>query len=113
MKTLTLYTKPVVQNKKHTVARGRMILSKEYREAKQALQWEVAAQWKGETMTEDGIAVNILIYYKGRKPDIDAYEKILLDCMEGVTYKNDGLVDEKHTFRIKVEENPRVEIQIL
>lgn len=113
MKSITLYTKPVVQNKKHTVARGRMILSKEYREAKQALAWEIATQWKDEILTEEGIAVNILIYYKGRRPDIDAYEKILLDAMEGLVYSNDGLIDEKHTFRIKDIENPRTVIQVL
>ena len=64
-------------------------------------------------LTEEGIAVNILVYYSVRKPDIDAYEKLLLDSMTGIVYKDDGLINEKHTFRIKVEKNPRIEIQVL
>ncbi len=110
---ITLYTKPVPQNQKHASVNGRQILTKKYREAKEALSWEIATQWKKAILEEEGLAVNILIYYSGRKPDIDAYEKILLDAAEGIIYKNDGLIDEKHTYRIKDDENPRVELSVI
>lgn len=110
---ITVYTKPVPTNQRTAPVNGRQILTRKYRDAKEVISWEIASQWKGELLEEEGIAVNILVYYKGKRPDIDAYEKILLDAMEGIVYTNDGLVTEKHTFRMLDEENPRVELQII
>lgn len=111
--TIIIKTKPVSVNKRYTIARGRNILSNEYRSTKEAIAWEIASQWRGDVLNKDGIAVNIIVYYSGRKPDIDAYEKLLLDAMSKVVYEDDGLIDEKHTFRVLDKENPRIEIQVL
>jgi Holliday junction resolvase RusA-like endonuclease len=113
MYKLIIKTLPVSVNQRYTIARGQNILSKKYREAKEAIQWEIAAQFKGEILIEDGIAVNIMVYYSGKRPDIDAYEKLLLDSMTGIVYKDDGLIDEKHTFRTKIEKDPYIEIHII
>jgi len=113
MYTFTIKTKPVSVNARYMISRGRNILSTKYRNAKEAISWEIASQFKGKMLTEEGIALNILVYYSGRCPDIDAYEKLLLDSMTGIVYKDDGLIDEKHTFRTKVEDNQYIEIQVM
>lgn len=112
MKSIVLRTKPVSVNKRYMISRGRNILSNEYRSAKEAIEWELATQWKGEPLTEEDICVNIIVYYSGRKPDIDAYEKLILDSMTNIVYADDGLVSEKHTFRVK-DEDARIEISVL
>jgi len=43
---ITLYTKPVPVNQKYGVQRGKMVLSKKYRDTKKALQQEI--QIEGE-----------------------------------------------------------------
>lgn len=113
IRSIYLNTKPVSINKRYTIARGRNILSTEYRNAKQELEWEIKSQWKYLPSDEEDISLNIIIYYSGRKADIDAYIKILLDAMEGIVYSNDGLVSELHVFRKKVKKDPQIIIQIL
>lgn len=114
METITLTTKPVVINKKYMVTRnGRMILSKEYREGKEAMAWEIASQWHTEPQRDD-VTLNILFYFGDkRKRDIDAYLKILLDAMSEIVYEDDSQVTEMHVFKDYDKDNPRTEIQVL
>jgi crossover junction endodeoxyribonuclease RusA len=102
MKTITITTSPVSTNKRYTIARGRNILTNEYRDAKEAIAWEVKSQWKKEPLTDD-VCLNVLIYHKGRTPDIDNYLKLILDSLTGVVYEDDKQVNELHIFREKAE----------
>lgn len=112
MQTIVISTKPVSINARYTISRGKNILSRDYRSAKEAIAWEINSQWHEDLITED-VTLNFLIYYKGRKPDIDAYHKIVLDAMTGVVYKDDAQVNELHTFRMQDKDNPRLIVQIL
>ena len=61
-------------------------------------------------MTED-VAVDITIYYASRRPDLD--ESLILDCLQGLVYKNDRQVKEKHIIWGGVDrDNPRAEISV-
>tara|TARA_B100001094_G_C18194278_1_gene809525 strand:+ start:5191 stop:5544 length:354 start_codon:yes stop_codon:yes gene_type:complete len=61
-------------------------------------------------MTGD-VAVTITIHYASRRPDLD--ESLILDCMEGLVYKNDRQVKEKHIIWGGVDkENPRSKINV-
>ena len=61
-------------------------------------------------ITED-VSVMIRIYYASRRPDLD--ESLILDCMEGLVYKNDRQVKEKHIIWGGVDkDNPRAEISV-
>lgn len=111
MKQIDILTKPVSINQRYTISRGKNILTRNYRDAKEAIKWEVTAQWQGEPI-EDDVTINFLIYYKGRKPDIDAYHKIVLDAMSEIVYKDDKQIDELHTFRMKSGDD-RIVIQVL
>lgn len=113
MKTITLLTKPIPVNQKFAVIRGRMFLSKKYRDTKEAMKWEIISQWKGEVITEE-VALNVLFYYGDKKKrDIDAYLKILLDSMSGIVYEDDVQIVEMHCYKEYEKENPRTVIQII
>ena len=59
-------------------------------------------------ITED-VSVTIRIYYASRRPDLD--ESLILDCMQGLVYKNDRQVKVKHVYWGGVDkESPRSEI---
>jgi crossover junction endodeoxyribonuclease RusA len=103
MQTINIKTSPVSINKRYTIARNRNILSNEYRAAKEAMEWEIKGQFRGEILTDDNLCVNLFIYYKGRKADIDAYIKIILDAMTGIVYEDDKQINELSVVREKSE----------
>ena len=108
-----MYTKPVPINAKYGIVNGRNILSKRYRECKEALAWEIASEWQNEPLSTP-VTLNILQYFGDkRKRDIDAYIKVLLDSMEGIVYENDNQVNEMHVYKEYDKENPRVIVQVL
>ena len=63
-----------------------------------------------DLLTED-VAVSMKIFYASRRPDLD--ESLILDCLQGLVYKNDRQVKEKHIYWGGVDkENPRAEIHV-
>jgi len=64
----------------------------------------------GLEMLEGEVAVEMTIYYKTRRPDLD--ESLILDLLQGVAYENDRQVREKHIYWGLDKENPRTEIRV-
>lgn len=63
-----------------------------------------------DLLTED-VSVSMKIFYASRRPDLD--ESLILDCLQGLVYKNDRQVKEKHIYWGGVDkENPRAEIHV-
>lgn len=60
-------------------------------------------------MTGD-LRVTMHIYYASRRPDLD--ETLILDLMQGLIYKNDRQVKERHVYWGLDPENPRAEILV-
>lgn len=56
------------------------------------------------------ICMRITIYYASRRPDLD--ESLILDLLQGLVYKNDRQVKERHTYWGLDPDNPRAEIII-
>ena len=113
MKTITILTKPVPVNSKYGVINGRMLLTKKYRDTKEAMKWEIASQWHTEPLS-DNVTLNILQYFgDNRHRDIDAYLKIILDSLESIVFENDSQVDEMHVYKEVDKDNPRIIVQIL
>lgn len=66
---------------------------------------------KIDPLFEKDVAVKITIYYASRRPDLD--ESLILDCMQGLVYKNDRQVKEKHIIWGGVDkDNPRAVISV-
>lgn len=108
MQTITIKTKPVSIN---AMYRGRRFTTKEARDTKESIAWEVATQYKGEPLCLD-IKLTIRFYVSNARIDIDNYLKGLLDCLTGLLWKDDRFIYELHVYKIIEKDNPRVEIDI-
>lgn len=110
---LCLETKPIPLNQKYSIWNNRNIRSKKWKEAEEALRFEIQSQWKGNVKT-GAVQLSIVFYFGDkRRRDIDAYIKILLDCMEGVVYEDDVQINEMHCVKEYDKERPRTEIRVL
>lgn len=56
------------------------------------------------------VRLTATIYYATRRPDLD--ESLIMDLLEGVAYKNDRQIKEKHIYHGLDKENPRAEILV-
>ena len=63
-----------------------------------------------EPLLEGELAVTMHIYYASQRPDLD--ESLILDLLQGVLYKNDRQVREKHIEHFIDKANPRTEIWV-
>ena len=61
-------------------------------------------------MLEGPLAAHISIYYASHRPDLD--ESLIFDALQGVVYKNDRQIVEKHIWRYLDRKNPRSHISI-
>lgn len=114
MKTITLLTKPVPINQKYFVVRGRMLLSTKYRDAKEAMMWEIKSAMGNFSPLTGSVELNIMFYHGDkRKHDIDNCLKILLDAMSGIIYEDDSQIDAMHIYKEVDKKNPRTIIQVL
>jgi Holliday junction resolvase RusA-like endonuclease len=109
MKTITINSEPISTN---ALYRGRRFLTKEGKEAKEAMAWEVASQWK-EPITDQDIALNIIFYVKNNRRDLDNCLKATLDCLTGLIWKDDSQVVELHVYKEIDAANPRIEISFI
>ena len=110
---ITLLTKPIPINQKYGVINGRMLLSKKYRDTKDALAWEIRSQWQNKPLTGD-VTMNIVQYFGDkRKRDCDAYIKIIMDAGEGILYEDDSQVNELCVTKQIDKESPRIEVSVV
>ena len=63
-----------------------------------------------DTPIEEDIKLSIHIFYRTRRPDLDA--SLIMDCLQGPIYKNDRQVKELHLYHHLDKENPRSEITV-
>lgn len=61
-------------------------------------------------LLEGDVKIDILIYYKTRRPDLD--ESLILDCLQGYIYKNDRQVKEKHIYWGIDKDSPRTILRV-
>ena len=61
-----------------------------------------------EPLLEGEVSITMHIYYATQRPDLD--ESLILDLLQGILYKNDRQVREKHIEHFIDRDNPRVEI---
>lgn len=58
------------------------------------------------------LSVSITYHFRTSLSDIDGSNKLVLDAMQGIFYKNDRQVQELHCFKFVDKESPRIEITI-
>jgi len=79
---------------------------------KELYQLEAQNQYKGKVMLID-LDMEIILFFKDRRRrDVDNYNKLALDSLEGIVYENDEQV-QKLTVEKRISvEDPRIEIKI-
>ena len=87
-------------------------MTKQGKEMKEYYRSEAKKQYKGKVISE-GCHMEITLFFKDRRArDVDNYNKLVLDALEGIVYE-----DDKQIQRLTVEKklsltDPRVEIII-
>ena len=87
-------------------------MTREGKELKELYQLEARVQYKGKVMSADCDMEIILFFKDKRRRDVDNYNKLVLDSLEGIVYEDDKQI-QKLTVEKKISvEDPRVEIKI-
>jgi crossover junction endodeoxyribonuclease RusA len=80
---------------------------------KEACQWQAKTQWR-EPPLETELSVVIRFFFKTkRRRDLDNQNKLVLDALTDIVYKDDSQIAELHLFRRYDAKNPRVEISLV
>ena len=90
--------------------KGRPYLIKSQKALDYIKSFEKQAE-KLEKLIECHVAAHITIHYKTPRPDLD--ESVILDCLQGVAYKNDRQVKEKHIYWALDREEPRATVRLV
>ena len=81
-------------------------------------EWETMARYdalcqidKSAFPINEPCEVTVKIYYKGNRPDLSGALESVGDCLEGILWQNDRMIESWDGSRlVKDNENPRVEI---
>lgn len=77
-----------------------------------AYSWEAAQQWREAALTVP-FGVTLHFYHQtNRTQDIDNFNKLVLDALTGIVWKDDSLINEMHLFKYVDKEYPRIELTV-
>lgn len=83
------------------------------KDLKEVYRWIARTSWKGEPISGRKIALKVVLYFKDeRRHDIDNYNKILFDSMNGIVWEDDSQIDELEIRKTVDKSNPRIEVQV-
>jgi len=104
------YTLPVPPsaNRYWRIYRNRMVVTEEARAYKE----EVALLLRGAVPLGGNVSVNLSVFRPAKRGDLDNYNKVLFDALQGFAYSNDSQITEIHSFRKDDKDNPRVEFMV-
>jgi Holliday junction resolvase RusA-like endonuclease len=77
-----------------------------------AYKEEVALLLRGAVPLKGRVAVNFSVFRPRACGDLDNYNKVMFDALQGLIYKNDSQIVEIHSFRKDDKHNPRVELLV-
>jgi crossover junction endodeoxyribonuclease RusA len=105
-----IFTLPVPPsaNRYWRVWNNRIVVTDEARAYKQ----EISLLLRACIPLEGDVSVNFTVFRPRMKGDLDNYNKILFDALQGLCYYNDSQIVEIHSYRKDDKVNPRVEILI-
>jgi crossover junction endodeoxyribonuclease RusA len=105
--TFTLPVPPSA-NRYWRVWNNRIVVTDEAR----AYKDEIALLLRACIPLEGDVSVNFTVFRPRMKGDLDNYNKIMFDALQGLCYYNDNQIVEIHSYRKDDKVNPRVEILI-
>lgn len=88
-------------------------MTREGKDLKELYQSEARNQYKGKVILANCDMEIILFFKDKRRRDVDNYNKLVLDSLEGVVYEDDKQV-QKLTVEKRISvEDPRIEIKVI
>jgi len=89
-----------------------LYMTNEGKALKEAYQWEAKTRWK-RPLFDGEIEIRVRLYFKtNRKHDIDNYNKLWMDALNGIVYKDDNQIKKLTIEKFKDKENQRIEISL-
>lgn len=86
-------------------------LTAQAQQYKAQVQLKAALAHKAKPM-EGPVVVHMDVYRQRRIGDLENFQKVLLDSLQGTIYRNDSQIVEIHARRFDDKKNPRVELVI-
>jgi len=109
--TATICGEPASKsNSRQLVRFGKRLASIKSKKARDYVQSFASQAPKINPLIDTDVLLFIRIWYASRRPDLD--ESLIMDCLQGVAYKNDRQVKGKLILHGLDKENPRAEIRI-
>jgi crossover junction endodeoxyribonuclease RusA len=105
---LTLPVPPSANRYWKTTSRGKIYETDEAKAYKQ----DVYYQTRHIKKLSGEICVNFTVFRPRQVGDLDNYQKIMFDALQGIAFDNDNQIIEIHAFRKNDKHNPRVEVLI-
>lgn len=80
---------------------------------KEQYQWEAKSQYHKPVITAP-VAVTIRFYFGTKRTrDLDNQNKLILDALSGIVYKDDKQIQELHLYKDYNKAKPRIEVSII
>lgn len=98
---ITLPILPPSVNEMYKRSRTSFYKSTEAKEAIEEIQLVIRSQYRGKPLETEGISVSVNLFAKNKRRDIDSILKSLLDCGNGILWRDDSLISELHVFKLK------------
>lgn len=90
----------------------RLYMSRKGKQVKEQYQLEVKNQYKGKVIQGD-CDMEITLFFKDkRRRDVDNYNKLVLDALEGIVFQDDSQIQKLTIIKNYSKEDPRIEIKI-
>lgn len=105
-----IFTLPVPPsaNRYWRVYRNRIIVTDEAREYKDAIRLLL----RNTIPIKNLVTVNFTVFRPSMRGDLDNYNKVMFDALQGLAYVNDNQIVEIHSYREDDKYNPRVEFLV-
>ena len=87
-------------------------MTKAGKKLKEHYQSEVREQYKDKVTSKDCLLDIILYFGDKRRRDVDNFNKLVLDSLQGIVYEDDKQIHSLSITKDYSKENPRVEIFI-
>jgi len=99
---------PPSANRYWRVYHNRIVVTDEAKAYKQ----EIAYLLNGTVPLLGDVAVNFTVFRPAHRGDLDNYNKVMFDALQGLAYVNDNQIVEIHSFREDDRDNPRIEFLV-
>lgn len=109
---IVLKGQPQSTNHLYKISNRGIYMSAKGRALKRSYQWQVKSQFALGALTIDLYLEIILFFGDRRKRDVDNYNKILLDSLNGIIYKDDSQIIKLTITKKYDKRKPRIEVGI-